>query len=537
MSSPKSRRGNHLSVVQPARREFLRGVAALGLAGLLPAGRVFADTAKRHDELAVSLRAQPSTLSLRPGAATPVLRFHGKVLQGAAGAVQALPDNAALGPVLRVRRGQRLRVRFTNGLTQPSIIHWHGLHVPDDMDGHPRFAVPAGGQYDYRFTVANRAGTYWYHPHAHGNTGTQIYHGLAGALLIEDDEERALGLPSGEQDIPLVLQDRTLDADNRLRYLGGGMMERMMGVLGEAVWVNGRSDFSLSVAARPYRLRLVNASNARIYKLGWSDGTPLTVIATDGGLLARPVERPYVMLAPGERVELWADFARYRQGTELALNSLPFSGTMMMDGMMGGGGMMGGMMRGGMMQGMSAAPPNGAPLPLMTVRVARPGNTSRPRLPTRLARLDAPRPEAARNAAAPRRIRLTMGMMQWGLNGRTFDMNAVADDEVVQLGSTEVWEFVNDGAGMMGMMAHPMHVHGAPFRVLERMIARPQAQGYASVREGFVDEGDKDTVLVMPGERVRVLIPFRDYPGLFVYHCHNLEHADDGMMRNYRVRA
>lgn len=308
------------------------------------------------------------------------------------------------------------------------------------------------------------------------------------------------------------------------------MMERMMGFLGKRIFVNGRPDYALSVAPRAYRLRLLNASNARLYKLAWSDDTPLQVIATDGGLLARPVERGYVMLAPGERVELWADFSRYADGAEIALKSLSFEGDMVMRGMMGGGGMMS-----RMQEGMTGAPANGSELDLLTVRVAR-GRPAKSRLPVRLAQVAPARPEAARNGAHPRKIRLAMGMMEWTLNGRTFEMNAAARDERVALGSTEVWELANDGStGMMGMMAHPMHIHGVQFRIVGREMLPEFREAYDTVREGFVDEGWKDTVLVMPGERVNVLLRFEDYAGLFPYHCHNLEHADLGMMRNYRV--
>ena len=141
-----------------------------------------------------------------------------------------------------------------------------------------------------------------------------------------------MGLPSGEFDLPLVIQDRSFDRDNQLVYFA----DTMNGFFGDQVLVNGQSQHTWKVQARPYRLRLLNGSNARIYKLAWSDNTAMTVIATDGGLLEKPVQRPYITLAPGERVELWADFSAYEPGQELRLESLPFDA--------GGGGMMGMMM-------------------------------------------------------------------------------------------------------------------------------------------------------------------------------------------------
>jgi len=305
------------------RRDMLRYLGAAGLAAAtgtsLAGGNRSGNGGTNSKDVELVLTARPTQARLLPGTPTQVLRFDASVVRGDPAAVGPSPGGY-LGPTLRLKKGQRVRIRFDNGLNEPSIVHWHGLHLPDEMDGHPRFAVASGGSYDYEFTVNDRAGTYWYHPHPHGRTGRQIYYGLAGLLLIGDDEERSLGLPQGEQDIALVIQDRTFGADNQLRTLGGGMMmERMMGFLGKDILVNGQPSYTLTVSPRAYRLRLLNASNARIYKLGWSDGTPLHVIATDGGLLARPVERPYVMLAPGERVELWADFGRYAGGGELAL--------------------------------------------------------------------------------------------------------------------------------------------------------------------------------------------------------------------------
>lgn len=320
--------------------------------------------------------------------------------------------------------------------------------------------------------------------------------------------------------------------------MGGGMtdmMTRMMGFLGDHILVNGRPDATLSVATRPYRFRLLNASNARIFKLAWDDGSPLTVIGTDGGLLEAPVQRSYVTLAPGERRELWADFSRYAVGTELTLRSLPFAGDMAMGGSMMGAGMMGGGMMGMMMGDQNL--PNGAAFPVLKVRVARrekaPGT-----LPKRLSTIVRHRPEDAVNFRKPRVFNITMGMMQWGINGRGFEMEEVADDEIVRLNTLEIWEYTNDASmGMMGMMAHPIHIHGLQFQILERGVKPALAEAVNSVRAGYVDEGWKDEVFLMPGERAKVLVAFKDFPGLFPHHCHMLEHGDTGLMRNYLVRA
>jgi FtsP/CotA-like multicopper oxidase with cupredoxin domain len=303
----------------------------------------------------------------------------------------------------------------------------------------------------------------------------------------------------------------------------GGMMARMMGVLGDEILVNGRPRASLEVERRAYRLRLLNASNTRTYKLAWSDSSPLTVIGTDGSLLAAPLQRDFVMLAPAERVDLWADFGRWPAGAELALHSLAFEGGMDMGGMMM----------------MAPALADGAPFAVLALRIegSAKGHAAPP--PQRLSELPPAQPRVAVNADRPKVFDLTMGMMTWGINGRPFEMLEASPDETVRLGTHEVWEFRNEGRGaMMGMvMPHSMHVHGLQFRVIGREVSGRFARGYETVKAGLVDAGWKDTVLVMPGERVRVLLGFQDYAGLFLYHCHMLEHEDSGLMRNYRVEA
>ncbi|MEJ7932610.1 multicopper oxidase domain-containing protein [Ramlibacter sp. AN1015] len=483
----------------------------------------------------IELRAARDQVAVRPGRPTEVWRYHGKLLKGEAGCLQ--PSDSYLGPVIRLRRGQRVRIELINELPEPTIIHWHGLHVPDDMDGHPRHAIGPGQRYVYAFHVLNRAGTYWYHAHPHGRTGHQVYHGLAGLLLVSDEEEAALRLPRGDQDMPLVIQDRTFDDDNQLVYpaagngMGTGMMSRrgggrgmgsmmasMMGVLGDRILVNGRQVQALDVDRRACRLRLLNGSNTRTYKLAWNDGSPLTVIGTDGGLLAAPAHRKFVVLGPAERADIWTDFASWKEGESPSLQSLPFEGGMTM-----GGGPL----------------PDGSQFPVLQFRIVGSGPVESARLPDRLAELPPVQASVAINAEHPKVFDLTMGMMVWGINGRPFEMLQATAQETVKLGTHEVWEFRNEGRNsMMGMvMAHSMHIHGLQFRVIGREIADRFAAAYRTVQPGLMDEGWKDTVLVMPGERVRVLVGFEDYPGLFLYHCHMLEHEDSGLMRNYLVKA
>ncbi len=545
------------------RRDFLRisGVssAALLLAACSPpqvstAGRPGSSVPSTDfaPDLELSITATSAEASILPGAVTQVLHYATEVLSGAAETVDT-PGNY-LGPILRLRQGQRVRIHFKNELDEESIIHWHGLIVPAAMDGHPRLAIAPGETFVYEFEVQNRAGTYWFHPHPHLHTGRQVYAGLAGLFLVSDEEEAALNLPSGEYDLPLVIQDRQFDGDNQLVYLGksvmdeasggmggtmGGMMgggdmnaamDRMMGVLGDRILVNGRPDATLDVATRAYRLRLLNASTARIYKLGWRDGTPLTAIGTDDGLLERPVQKPYLTFAPGQRRELWVDFSDYPVGTELRLESLPFEGVEAGGTMMEG---MGGMS--GMNTGDDPALPQGAPFPVLTVRVASEASET-DTLPERLTTVETLDASAAVNADEPRVFALAARGMEWTINGETYDMGNINPDTQVALGTTELWEFANlaDAGMMTDFMAHPMHVHGVHFQVVEREVDPAYRAGWETLINGTLDEGWHDVVLVMPGERVRVAARFTE-PGLFVQHCHILEHEDLGMMRNFLV--
>lgn len=534
---------------QLSRRKFLQfGIGAVPMlmmpAAIAATGHVQASASKVvHPDVEITMDAGVGHAAILDGTPTKVWRYRGHLVRGRANALTPDDRNSYPGPILRLRPGDHFRAHITNHLTEATTVHWHGLHVPSDMDGQPRLPIAPGAAFTADFIVKDRPGIYWYHPHPHGpdggRTGFQVYHGLAGLLIIDSPEEASLGLPSGEQDLPLVIQDRRFDSDNQLVYLAQGMQgmrERMMGFLGDRIVVNGKVDHRLDVATKPYRLRLLNGSNSRIYKLAWSDGRPMIVLGVQGGLLARPITRPYLTLAPAERIDLWVDFSHSQVGDNLRLVSHEFKAGMMA-GMMtrGSDGKSGGMMSGMMGNGMMGAEvtnqlPLGSAFDVMAFHVDRHEKHAL-KLPDRLVAAPALTVHDAVNRNQPRRFELTMRMMQGLINGRRFDGTHVADDEIVDLNSVEVWEFDN-----RSMLPHPMHVHGLQFLVLQRSQARG-SMGWGGLDEGHVDEGWHDTVLVMPGERVRILLPFRDYSGLYLYHCHNLEHEDNGMMRYYKVKA
>jgi FtsP/CotA-like multicopper oxidase with cupredoxin domain len=516
---------NHV-VTEIGRRRFLTQAGACGLATVLGVGARTAiampgmapaeATIDFKPDLEFELVANVDEVLILPGAPTRVWRFDGRVLRGDPGALQFLAGSGYI-PVIRTRRGQKVRVHFINRLPEESIVHWHGLHIVQRMDGHPMYAVGTGKRYVYEFTVDNRAGTYWFHPHPHGRTGFQVYHGLAGFLLVGDEEEDAARLPSGEHDLPLIIQDRTFDPLNRLVYLGRGMMDRMMGFLGERVLVNGSPDFGHRVERTAYRLRLLNGSNSTLYRLSLSSGEPFVLIGTDGGLLERPVVRRHLTLAIGERADAWLDFSARQPGDEVHLIAESFSPSLNVVTHLQSG----------------AAPTRGG-RPIARFRVAD-GPAQKSALPKRLSSFPPLDIKHAVNRDRPRRIQPSMMRGRVMLNGRSFDdMHGVADDEKVKLGTTEMWEFANDASSGM-LMAHPIHVHNLQFRVLERTNGARSNGVHDGLRAGFTDEGLKDVVLVMPGERVKVLMKFEDHTGLYLYHCHILEHEDLGMMRNYLV--
>ena len=492
------------------RREFLK---LTGMAGgvLLTQPRFlgqdkFSQKATVVPDVIINLRAVPSEMSLLSGTPTQIWKYEGEVVQGNPDNLRALP-NSFLGPTIRVRKGQTIRINFTNNLPELTLMHWHGLHTPEAMDAHPRYTVASGQSYVYEFTVVNRAGTYWYHPHPDMRTGTQVYRGLAGLFIVTDNEE-SLGLPSGEFDLPIVLQDRTFDANNQLVYQSNSMG----GFVGDRVLVNGNLARSIDVTSKFYRLRFLNGSNSRFYKLAWSDGTPMTAIATDGGLLESPVQRSYLMLAPGERIEVIADFKTFPFKQRRQLVSQSFSP---MGNLPGGG-----------------ALPNGAAFPIVTFRIRR-RMADNFVLPQTLSTITRYRLEDAVNAANPRALPISFQMGNWLLNGRTFELEGVAANEIVGLNTLEAWDISNQ-AGMM-QMAHPIHIHLVQFQIIDRQMNASGAANYEGVRYGFVDNGWKDVVMLMPGERARVLLRFEDFTGKFLYHCHILEHEDMGMMRNFQV--
>jgi spore coat protein A len=407
---------------------------------------------------------RPAVVEILPGRRTTIWGFNGE-----------FP-----GPTIRARSGRRVVVRQTNDLpdAKPSV-HLHGGHVEPGSDGYPTDAIAPGTARDYVYPNRQIASTLSYHDHEMGRVGPNVNMGLFGAYLIEDDVEASLNLPSGAYDVPLIIQDRAFGVDGSLRY-SPDMME---GSSGDVILVNGAPQPRFEVANRKYRLRILNASNARPYGLSLSSGQSFVQIASDGGLLPRPVRRTTIPVFPFERVEVIVDFSEVPVGSQVILrNELDAGRT--------GQVMLFDVVR-------QEADPSSLPSEL------------RP-----LERL------AEGSASATRDFTLDMDKMSWVINGQRFDPARI--DAFPRLGSTEIWRFQN-----RSMMAHPIHIHLNMFQILDRNGAPPSE----------AESGWKDTVAVGPDETVRLIVRFTDYPGLYMVHCHNLEHEDNAMMAQFEVVA
>jgi FtsP/CotA-like multicopper oxidase with cupredoxin domain len=514
-----------------SRRDFLR-IAGMGSAALMAGNRFGFSTPRSFNlkqmdpfvpDAEISITAVEKYVQILSGAQTRVWGYEGRLLSGSGVTVQTVPGSY-LGPIIRAKSGTKLRIYFHNNLAEGSVIHPHGPRVPEDCDGHPMQAIGPGETKIYEFEIIDRAGPYWFHPHPHMRTAEQVAMGMAGLLTVWDDEEEVAvpGASTGLNDIPVIIQDRNFDSNNQILY----NPNNMWGYLGSKILVNGKRNAVFSLEPRAYRLRFLNGSNARTYKLAWSNNMPMKVIGTDGGLLPAVASRPYVMLMPGERVDVWADFTALAR-KQVILRSLAFDP---MGGMMGGGGGGGmggggGGMGGGGMMGSGLA--MGTAFDILTVNVGRRA-TSNPALGPLMPLMMTFDSTNVPNYSSPRPFTLDMRMMEWTINGRVFEMMAVAEDEMVHLHDTMAWEWINNTP-----IPHPMHMHNVQFQVVQRTA--PATSSYATINQGLVDTGWKDTVLVWPGERVKIAMMFGPHAGMYMYHCHILEHEDMTMMRNYMI--
>ncbi|MFD7263299.1 multicopper oxidase family protein [Streptomyces sp. NPDC059874] len=419
------------------------------------------------------LRMQAGQTEFEPGAQTPTWGFNGSYL----------------GPTLRAAKGEKVRVKIANALPEESTVHWHGMHLPAAMDGGPHQMVPAGGSWAPEWTVAQPAATLWYHPHPHGATETHVQKGLAGLFLLDDEESRKLDLPDryGVDDVPVIVQDVRFDGS---RFDHDHKLMRNVGFLGDRTMVNGTLDPFLAVGDELVRLRLLNASTARVYTFGFDDGRAFQQIASDGGLLEAPHTTGRLRLSPGERAEI---VVRMAPGERTVLRSYPLDAGLDFWNQRFGGG--------------------DDSFDVMELRAA-PTLRPSPAVPAALTRLTLP---TGQDSARSRFFDLNLS----GINGRKMDMARV--DETVTRGTAETWTLRNEDG-----MPHNFHVHDVQFRILDINGEAPPPQL----------RGPKDTVFIPSGSTVRIAMRFDgpadpDVP--YMYHCHLLYHEDRGMMGQFVV--
>ena len=537
------------------RRDFLKYSVALGVASALPlwSRSVFAAdrpalpipdllTADASNRIQLIVQAGQSNFA---GKTATTWGYNGNLL----------------GPAVKLNKGQSVNVDIHNQLAEETTLHWHGLEIPGEVDGGPQGIIPAGGKRSVTFTPDQRAATCWFHPHQHGKTGHQVAMGLAGLVLIEDEEIRKLMLPKqwGIDDVPVIIQDKQFSADGQVDYQLD-IMTAAVGWFGDTLLTNG-AIYPQHAAPRGWlRLRLLNGCNARSLNIAASDNRPLYVIASDGGLLAEPVKVTELPMLMGERFEVLVDVS---DGKAFDLVTLPVS-----------------------QMGMAIAPFD-KPHPVMRVQpllITASGTlpdtlTSMPSLPSlegltvrklqlsmdpmldmmgmqmlmkkfggqAMAGMDHGKMMGHMNNDNMDHGNMNhgnmnhgeMGNMQHGdmgnmkhggsfdfhnanrINGQAFDMNKPMF--AAAKGQHERWVISGQG----DMMLHPFHIHGTQFRILSENGKAPAAH-----RAGW-----KDTVRVEGGVS-EVLVKFdHDAPKEHAYmaHCHLLEHEDTGMMLGFTV--
>ena len=473
-----------------------------------------------------NLNMQPGVTEFLPGVLTPTLGYNGNYL----------------GPTLIMNKGDEVVLNVTNNLGGPhTTTHWHGFHLPAIHDGGPHQEIVSGETWSPAFTILNRAGTYWYHPHLHpvvdkqrnpNGTSGQVFRGLAGMIIVRDEESERLNLPKryGVDDIPLIIQDRSFNEDGSfLDFPIRATHPRLDPDVGPVVFpfrkgdnflVNGVISPTLNTHAQMVRFRILNASNGRFYNLGFSDDRTFYQIASDGGLLEAPVPLTRLTIAPSERMEIVVDFGN-DQDTRVRLRSYNSE-------------------LGTAYTANPLAPAfddhDRIDFDIFTIAVGAPSENPITMLPTSLTRIARILVEEAVNAQRPRLFELSAGRFEltpvgdppildltFTINGKAMDIGRI--DEVIQLGDTEIWEITNTTG-----QAHPMHIHGESFQILTRNCS------YENVP--LSERGWKDSVIVKPNETVRIIKRFEDFADPehpFMFPCHILDHEDGGMMLQWIV--
>lgn len=427
--------------------------------------------------LEIDLEAKETLVNIG-GKSAPLLTYNGQIPA----------------PRLEAKPGDKVRIHFTNNLSQPTNIHYHGLHIPITGNADNVFLkIEPGKQLTYEFQIPfnHPPGTFWYHPHLHGLVAEQLFGGLAGLFIVRGELDEIPEIKAASEEF-LVLQDFALD--NR----SSGHMSLMRGREGNVITVNGQVNPSINLPAKGLlRLRILNASPSRFYRLSL-EKHPFYLIATDGHSLNEPIAVEELLLTPGQRADVLIKGDQRSQAYSLL--SLPYD--------RGGMGMMGGGMMGR----------NNSNTPTILATVNYESAVQSLDLPTKLASISPlPEPQIVRYFELNHGMDPGMGMA-FLINGKVYSHDRL--DTQVKLDTIEDWEIANTG-----VMDHPFHIHTNAFQVISR---NNQLESLPAWR---------DTILVRRGETVRIRIPFRDFAGKTVYHCHILDHEDLGMMGNLMISS
>jgi len=414
-----------------------------------------------------------------------------------------------LAPVLRFKKNQTVRMEVTNNLNETAALHWHGMILPATQDGGPHQAIKPGGKWVAEWRVLNEPATYFYHSHTHNHTGEQVWRGLAGQMqIIDEDRDAELGIPHqyGIDDYPIIITDRSFDKSGAFIY-SNTRMQKMQGMHGNIVLVNGVANSVLKPKKSLIRLRLHNASNARFYDLHFSDNRPFQLVATDGGILEQPKTLNRIRLTPAERADIIVDLS---DGKPVTLKNRRGYGNL----------------NTGMMS-------NGALDTNFNIFHIEPSRAEKVSAFTTTELVNLPNWLNTQGVnvdiATTRHLQLDMQMgpaMMFGsggffINNKAYDLNVI--NEVAKANTYEIWELNNPS-----ITHHPIHVHNTQFRIIDRNGRVPPP----------TETGLKDTVIVHAKETVRILLPtgpYKDENNPYMYHCHIVEHEDAGMMGQFTV--
>ncbi|MDP1513386.1 multicopper oxidase domain-containing protein [Paenibacillus sp. CMAA1739] len=415
--------------------------------------------------VAYTIRAQQGTYEIYDGTQTKTYGYNGDFL----------------GPVIRLKQGMNVTFHLVNDLKENTTFHWHGLEAPGDVDGGPEPVLKRGQERTISFKVDQEAATLWFHPHPSPNTAEQVYKGLAGMIYIEDTNSEALEIPKtyGVDDLPIILQDKAFTADKQLDYAKAMNAD---GTTGETLLINGVADPELTIDRKQVRLRILNGSNMRSYKLHLDNNMEFQQIASDGGFLNKPNTITEIEMAPSERVEVIVDLTKVKGNKISLIND-----------------------------------DNTKILPIHLKDTEElPQSTQEVKTLNNAAITD-----EIKNKKVTKKFKLAGMGKETTINGKKFDPNRI--DFTQKQGETEVWE-VENVKDSMGGMNHPFHIHGTQFQVISINGKEPpeNLSGY------------KDTISLQPGQTAKIAVTFHKN-GVYMFHCHILEHEDSGMMGQVMV--